>query len=71
MVTWMEIRNGAVESKEYLGDSFYSSLFPFSWRLKKKEKILLKLNFFLLFNAECRNDDGGQGVVIDDEEGEF
>jgi len=29
------------------------------------------LKLIFCSNGECRDDDGGQGVVIDDEEGEF
>ena len=53
-----------MESKEYSGDALYSSPFPFFRRLKKT----LETDFFY---GECRDDDGRQGVVIDDEEDEF
>jgi len=38
----------------------YSSLFPF---FSKIEKNILETN--LVFNGECRGDDGGQGMVIE------
>ena len=44
---------------------FVPLCFPFS----KTEKNTLEIVFF--FNGEYKDDDGGQGVVIGDEEGEL